>query len=68
MLVELADFMNPIEAEMARGALAAAGIEARLFDAGVSSTYGGALALAPTRLLVPEADEAAARAILDWAA
>ena len=68
MLVEVAEFMNPIEAEMARGALAAAGIEARLFDAGVSGTYGGALALAPTRLLVGKGDEAVARAILDGTA
>ena len=63
-LIEIAQFYSPMEAEMARGALVAAGIGAVLFDAGVSGTYGGALGLARVRLMVEEADEAAARAFL----
>lgn len=64
MLVEVATFADLMTAQFARGALQAAGIEAILFDAGVSGTYAGALALAPARLMVDEDDEPAARAIL----
>ncbi len=64
MLIEIAEFTSPMEAEVARGALEAAGIVVELFDAGVSSTYGGALGLARARLMVEEADEGAARALL----
>ena len=63
-MIEIATFTNPLEAEMARGALVAAGIDATLFDAAVSGTYGGALALAPARLMVEPHDETAARAFL----
>jgi len=63
-MIEIATFQNPLEAEMARGALRAQGIGAVLFDAAVSSTYGGALGLAPARLMVEEREEAAARAFL----
>lgn len=66
-LIEIATFGNPIEAELARGALEAAGIEAVLFDRGVSSTYAGALNLASARLMVPHDCEQAARALLDSA-
>lgn len=63
-LVEIAVFRAPFEAELARGALVAAGIGAVLFDAGVSGTYGGALGLAPVRLMVESGDERDARAFL----
>lgn len=66
-LVEIATFSNPIEAELARGALEAAGIEAVLFDRGVSAAYAGALNLAPARLMVPREVERAARALLETA-
>lgn len=66
-LIEIATFNDPMTAQFARGALEAAGIDAVLFDAGVSGTYAGALALAPARLMVDEADERNARAILDTA-
>mgnify|MGYP005835734199 CR=1 FL=1 len=61
-LVEVARFHNSVEAEMARAALAAAGIEAALLDAGLASTFGGALG--PARLMVEPADAPAARALL----
>lgn len=64
-MVEVATFHNPLEAELARGALRAQGIAAELFDAAVSGTYGGALGLAPARLMVEEREEAAARAFLE---
>lgn len=64
-MIEIAQFHSPIEAELARGALVAAGIGAVLFDAAVSGTYGGALGLAPARLMVEERDEVSARRLLD---
>ncbi len=63
-MIAVAQFHSPTEAELARGALVAAGIAAVLFDAAVSGTYGGALGLAPVRLMVEADDEAAARAFL----
>ncbi|MDT7934329.1 MAG: DUF2007 domain-containing protein [Sphingomonadaceae bacterium] len=63
-LVEVARFQNPIEAELARSALEAAGLDAVLFDGGVSSAYAGALALTPSRLMTPREQEQAARALL----
>jgi hypothetical protein len=61
-LVELAVFQSGIEAELARGRLAADGIEAILFDAGLSSLGIGAMT--PVRLMVDEDDAPAARRLL----
>lgn len=61
-LVEIARFENALEAEMARAALGTAGIEATLLDAGLASTFMGALG--PARLLVEAPDAPAARALL----
>jgi hypothetical protein len=60
--VEIARFENPLEAEMARAALGAAGIEATLLDSGLASAFLGALG--PARLLVDATDAPAARAFL----
>ncbi|MGF1549530.1 MAG: DUF2007 domain-containing protein [Sphingomonadaceae bacterium] len=61
-LVELKRYEDRIAAEIARGRLAAEGIEAVLFDAGLSSLgVGGAL---PARLMVAEEDRPRAAAIL----
>ncbi|MFN3388159.1 MAG: DUF2007 domain-containing protein [Allosphingosinicella sp.] len=62
-LVELETFFDGMAAEMARGRLAAEGIESVLFDAGLSSLGIGTLT--PVRLMVDEEDEAAARRVLD---
>ena len=61
-LVELAVFHSPVGAEMARGRLAAEGIEALLFDGGLSSLGLGLMA--PARLMVEEEDLEAAEAVL----
>ena len=61
-LVELAQFHSPLSAEMARGLLASEGIEAVLFDGGLSSLGLGMMT--PARLMVEEADLDAARAVL----
>jgi len=61
-LVELAMFQNPVAAEVARGRLASEGIETMLFGGGLASLGLGSMS--PARLMVDEADEAAARAIL----
>jgi hypothetical protein len=61
-LVELAVFYSPLGAAMARGRLAAEGIEAVLFDDGLSSLGLGLMA--PARLMVEEADLEAAEAVL----
>lgn len=61
-LVELATFHSPLSAEMARGRLAAEGIEAVLFDGGLSSLGLGMMA--PARLMVEEEDFALAEAVL----
>jgi len=63
-VIEIARFHSPAEAQIARGALEAAGIHAVLFDANLSAAYGGAVRFAPARLMVEEQDEAAARAFL----
>ena len=62
-LVELEIFYDGMAAEMARGRLAAEGIETVLFDAGLSSLGIGTLT--PVRLMVGEEDEPAARRVLD---
>jgi hypothetical protein len=61
-LVELAVFHSPIGAAMARGRLAAEGIETVLFDGGLSSLGLGMMA--PARLMVEEEDLEAAEAVL----
>lgn len=61
-LVELALFQDRMEAEIVRGRLASEGIEAVLFDAGLSSLgFGG---LAPARLMVDESEKEKAEAAL----
>jgi hypothetical protein len=64
-LVEVAFFQNPIEAEIARGRLLSEGIDAVLFDAGLSSLGLGAMT--PARLMVDEADRAEATRLLSAA-
>jgi hypothetical protein len=61
-LVELAIFHEPMAAEMVRFRLAADGIEAVLFDAGLSSLGLGMMT--PARLMVEEDDLEEAKAIL----
>jgi hypothetical protein len=61
-LVTLETIFSPIEAEVKRATLDAAGIEAVLFDAGIASLIGSGLS--GVRLMVLDADEAAARALL----
>ena len=63
-LVEAARFYTRIEADIARGALEAAGIEGVLFDAEMN--WGGAdLGVVPVRLMVDDEDLEAARALLE---
>ena len=61
-LVELEVFTDGMTAQMARGRLAAEGIEAVLFDSGLSSLGIGMLT--PVRLMVEEGGEDAARRVL----
>ncbi|MEY2883277.1 MAG: hypothetical protein RL490_1001 [Pseudomonadota bacterium] len=61
-LVTLETIFSPVEAEVKRATLAAAGIEAVLFDAGIASLIGSGLS--GVRLMVLDEDEAAARALL----
>lgn len=61
-LVTLATIFDPIEAEIMRTRLEAGGIEAVLFDAGITSLIGSGLS--GVRLMVLDDDEAAARALL----
>ena len=61
-LVEVAMFQNPVAAEVARGRLAADGIETVLFGGGLASLGLGSMT--PARLMVDESDLAAAAAIL----
>ncbi len=53
---------SPVEAEIARARLAAAGIEAILFDAGIASLIGPGVS--GIRLMVLAEDEVAARQLL----
>ncbi|KPF77997.1 hypothetical protein IP88_04950 [alpha proteobacterium AAP81b] len=53
---------DPVEAEVARGALAAAGIEAVLFDNNIAGLIGSGLS--GVRLMVLDEDVAAATALL----
>ena len=61
-LVEIASFSDPLAAAIARGRLAAEGIQAVLFDAGLSSLGLGAMT--PARLMVDDEDLDEARRIL----
>jgi hypothetical protein len=58
----IATLFSPVEAEIARAALAAAGINALLFDAGITSLIG--VGVSGVRLMVDEDDAAIARAAL----
>ncbi|MBV7255943.1 DUF2007 domain-containing protein [Pacificimonas sp. WHA3] len=61
-MIEIARFHTPIEADLARARLDAAGIEVLLLDHNLSSAFGGAMM--PSRLMVLPEDEAEARALL----
>ena len=61
-LVVVDTIYDPIVAEMARGRLAAAGIDAHVFDGGIASVIGPGVS--GVRLLVDEAHEDDARALL----
>jgi hypothetical protein len=61
-LVEVASFPDPMTAEMARGLLTSAGIEAVLLDGGMAGLGLGGLT--PARLMVPAADRTAAESLL----
>tara|TARA_R100000501_G_scaffold5804_1_gene12736 strand:- start:22080 stop:22286 length:207 start_codon:yes stop_codon:yes gene_type:complete len=61
-MVEIARFHGPVEADLARARLDAAGIEALLLDHNLSSAFGGAMM--PSRLMVLDEDEDEARALL----
>lgn len=61
-LTELAQFPDPIAAEIVRGLLAAEGIAAVTFDTGMASIGLGLLM--PVKLMVEEADLAAATRLL----
>jgi hypothetical protein len=62
--VTVGRFLDPAEAQMAKGALEAEGIDSFLQGENANSMVPMAL---PTRLLVSKADEAAAREILEAA-
>ena len=62
-LVELARFSTRVEADLARLALEADGIDAILFDAEVNSFFGGG-GLAAVRLMVLDEDRDDALALL----
>ena len=61
-LVCVETLFSPVEAEIARARLDAAGIEAVLFDAGIASLIGPGVS--GIRLMVLAEDEAGARRIL----
>ena len=62
-LVPLAEFSDQIAADVARLTLAAAGIEAVVFDSGMASLGLGGIT--PARLMVAESDCARARQIIN---
>ena len=64
-LVELKTFYDRFEAEIVCGRLRSEGLEALVFDGGLSASHGGAL---PVRLMVLDDDRAAALRILEGAA
>ncbi|MGI4879393.1 MAG: putative signal transducing protein [Janthinobacterium lividum] len=61
-LVAVETMFDRMAAEIARGRLEAAGIDAVLFDDGIASLIGSGLS--GVRLMVAEDDEMAARALL----
>ncbi len=61
-LVCIETLFSPVEAEIARAALEAAGIGAVLFDAGIASLIGPGVS--GIRLMVVDDDEVQARAAL----
>ena len=61
-LVVVETLFDRIAGEIARGRLQSAGIDAVLFDGGIASVIGSGLS--GVRLMVDEADEPAARALL----
>ncbi len=61
-LVEVETLYDRMAAEIARGRLEAAGIDAVLFDAGIVSLIGGGLS--GVRVMVADDDAAAARLLL----
>ncbi len=61
-LVTLETIFSPVEAEVKRATLDAAGIGAVLFDAGIASLIGSGLS--GIRLMVLDEDVAVARALL----
>jgi hypothetical protein len=63
-LVELARFATRIEADLARLALGAEGLDAILFDTEVNSFFGGG-GLAAVRLMVLDEDREEALALLE---
>lgn len=63
-LVELARYNTRVEADLARLALAASGIEAVIFDAEANSFFGGG-GLVGVRLMVLEEELEEAMTILD---
>lgn len=61
-MVEIAVFHSPVEADLARARLDAAGIDVLLLNHNTGGLFGGALM--PSRLLVHADDEAEARQLL----
>ncbi len=61
-LVAIDTVFDRMQAEVMRSSLAAAGIEAVLFDAGIASLIGSGLS--GVRLMVLDEDAAAARSLL----
>lgn len=61
-LVCVETLFSPVEAEIARARLEAAGIAAVLFDAGIASLIGPGVS--GIRLMVLDADEGSARRLL----
>lgn len=61
-LIELKSFYDRFEAEIVCGRLRSEGLEAVVFDGGLSASHGGAL---PVRLMVLDEDRQAALRILD---
>lgn len=64
-LIEIAQFYNAAEAQMARGALESGGLECVLFDVNHHSIQPYLQMAMPVRLMVRNNDAAAARALLN---
>ena len=64
-LVTLKTVYDPVEAQVMRTSLSAAGIEAVVFDSGIASLIGSGLS--GVRLMVLDEDAAAARTLLGLA-